>query len=110
MATKEPTALDIYARASRLGDDRQRPVEGQVQDCTGRVAELDRVPPATVRRALDAPSRIGNAQRPARKDQPTSIKDSPVCLSPALVGLKDEFGALLRIAEKPPPKRPECVF
>lgn len=31
--------LDIYARVSRLGDKRQRPIEGQVKDCTARVAE-----------------------------------------------------------------------
>src|SRR2546430_2055724 len=57
-------------------------------DAADRVAELDRVPPGTVRRALDASSRIGYAQRPATKDQPTSIEDSPVCLSPPLVGLE----------------------
>jgi DNA invertase Pin-like site-specific DNA recombinase len=42
MATKTATALDIYARVSRLGDDRQRSTEGQVSDCTGRVAEMGR--------------------------------------------------------------------
>src|SRR6266702_4445122 len=78
-------------------------------DAADRVAELDRVPPGTVRRALDASSRIGYAQRPATKDQPTPIEDSPVCLSPPLVGLEDELGALLRIAKKPLPERPECV-
>jgi len=28
--------LDIYARVSRLGDDRQRSTEGQVEDCQAR--------------------------------------------------------------------------
>ena len=79
-------------------------------DAADCVAELDRIPPGAVRRTLDPSSRIGNAQRPATKDQPTPIEDSPVCLSRPLVGLEDELGALLRIAEKPPPKRPECVF
>lgn len=32
-------ALDIYARVSRLGDKRQRPIQGQVQDCKARVAD-----------------------------------------------------------------------
>jgi site-specific DNA recombinase len=31
--------LDIYARVSRLGDDRQRSTEGQVEDCRARVEE-----------------------------------------------------------------------
>lgn len=31
--------LDIYGRVSRLGDDRQRSTTGQVEDCTGRIAE-----------------------------------------------------------------------
>lgn len=33
------TVLDVYARVSRLGDDRQRSTEGQADDCTARVAE-----------------------------------------------------------------------
>ncbi|MFF0494735.1 recombinase family protein [Nocardia sp. NPDC004068] len=32
--------LDIYARVSRVGDERQRSPEGQVEDCESRVAEL----------------------------------------------------------------------
>jgi DNA invertase Pin-like site-specific DNA recombinase len=31
--------LDIYGRVSRLGDERQRSTEGQVCDCTARIAE-----------------------------------------------------------------------
>lgn len=31
--------LDIYARVSRLGDDRQRSTEGQVEDCKARIEE-----------------------------------------------------------------------
>ena len=31
--------LDIYARVSRLGDDRQRSTEGQVEDCQARIVE-----------------------------------------------------------------------
>jgi site-specific DNA recombinase len=31
--------LDIYARVSRLGDDRQRSTGGQVEDCEARIAE-----------------------------------------------------------------------
>ncbi|WP_084161095.1 recombinase family protein [Nocardia sp. BMG51109] len=33
------TILDIYARVSRLGDDRQRSTSGQVEDCTARVTD-----------------------------------------------------------------------
>ncbi|MFE7720711.1 recombinase family protein [Nocardia rhizosphaerihabitans] len=44
MANNQVTAgqgpvLDIYARVSRLTDDRQRSTEGQVEDCTARVAD-----------------------------------------------------------------------
>lgn len=43
MARKRPArdelTLDIYARVSRLGDDRQRSTEGQVEDCIARVTE-----------------------------------------------------------------------
>jgi site-specific DNA recombinase len=31
--------LDVYARVSRLGDDRQRSTEGQVEDCKARIEE-----------------------------------------------------------------------
>jgi site-specific DNA recombinase len=31
--------LDIYARVSRLGDDRQRSTGGQVEDCEARIEE-----------------------------------------------------------------------
>ena len=31
--------LDIYARVSRLGDDRQRSTGGQVQDCEARIED-----------------------------------------------------------------------
>jgi site-specific DNA recombinase len=31
--------LDIYARVSRLGDDRQRSTGGQVEDCEARIGE-----------------------------------------------------------------------
>lgn len=34
--------IDIYARVSRLVDDRQRSVQGQVEDCTVRVLDLGR--------------------------------------------------------------------
>jgi hypothetical protein len=34
--------LDIYARVSRLGDDRQRSTEGQVEDCQARIVERAR--------------------------------------------------------------------
>jgi site-specific DNA recombinase len=43
MATRHPAkplVLDVYARVSRLGDDRQRSTEGQVKDATARI--LDR--------------------------------------------------------------------
>lgn len=33
--------LDVYARVSRLGDDRQRSTEGQVEDCQARIAERE---------------------------------------------------------------------
>jgi DNA invertase Pin-like site-specific DNA recombinase len=33
--------LDVYARVSRLGDDRQRSTEGQVEDCKARIAERE---------------------------------------------------------------------
>ncbi|PKV79356.1 recombinase family protein [Nocardia fluminea] len=33
--------LDIYARVSRVGDERQRSTGGQVDDCTVRVQDLD---------------------------------------------------------------------
>ena len=41
MAGGAPVAvvLDIYARVSRLGDDRQRSTAGQVEDCTARINE-----------------------------------------------------------------------
>ncbi|MQA05005.1 MAG: hypothetical protein GEV07_20545 [Streptosporangiales bacterium] len=42
MASRKKTTglvLDIYARVSRVGDDRQRSTEGQVDDCKLRVAE-----------------------------------------------------------------------
>jgi site-specific DNA recombinase len=42
MPRNTATALDIYARVSRLGDDRQRSTEGQVTDCTGRVVDMGR--------------------------------------------------------------------
>jgi len=35
----DSTILDIYARVSRLGDDRQRSTGGQVDDCTVRVVD-----------------------------------------------------------------------
>lgn len=31
---EQPQTLDVYARVSRLGDERQRSTEGQVDDCT----------------------------------------------------------------------------
>jgi site-specific DNA recombinase len=31
--------LDVYARVSRLGDDRQRSTGGQVEDCQARIEE-----------------------------------------------------------------------
>src|SRR6266567_4644591 len=99
-ASRRSYAQTLQRLTHAIGDD---------QSAADRVAELDRVPPGTVRRALDASSRIGYAQRPATKDQPTPIEDSPVCLSPPLVGLEDELGALLRIAKKPLPERPERV-
>ncbi|WP_429427715.1 recombinase family protein [Nocardia sp. GAS34] len=34
------TIIDIYARVSRIGDERQRSTGGQVDDCQARVAEL----------------------------------------------------------------------
>lgn len=34
---QQPTTLDVYARVSRLGDDRQRSTDGQVTDASGRV-------------------------------------------------------------------------
>lgn len=34
---ERPDLLDVYARVSRIGDDRQRPVEGQVKDCVALV-------------------------------------------------------------------------
>ncbi len=37
--TAGSTTLDIYARVSRLGDERQRSTTGQVEDCTARVAD-----------------------------------------------------------------------
>ncbi len=42
MATRHPSRpgiLDVYARVSRLGDDRQRSTDGQVADAGARVAE-----------------------------------------------------------------------
>lgn len=39
MATATSETLDIYARVSRLGDDRQRSTKGQVADCRARVSE-----------------------------------------------------------------------
>lgn len=41
MATsnREVTELDVYARVSRASDDRERSTDGQVDDCTARVAE-----------------------------------------------------------------------
>ena len=39
MSRRRPNILDVYARVSRLGDDRQRPVEGQVQDCVALVRD-----------------------------------------------------------------------
>lgn len=41
--TKEPRILDVYARVSRAGDKRQRPIEGQVEDCTARLDDLNAV-------------------------------------------------------------------
>ena len=52
---------------------------------------------------------IGDAQGPARKDEPAPIEDSPVCLLAALVGLEDEIGTPLGIAEESLPERPERV-
>lgn len=37
--TADSTTLDIYARVSRLGDERQRSTTGQVEDCEARVAD-----------------------------------------------------------------------
>ncbi|MFF4600115.1 recombinase family protein [Amycolatopsis sp. NPDC001319] len=42
--------LDVYARVSRLGDDRQRSVEGQVADCRARLEDIG----AKVGKVLDA--------------------------------------------------------
>jgi site-specific DNA recombinase len=39
MATTSGETLDVYARQSRLGDNRQRSTKGQVVDCRARVAE-----------------------------------------------------------------------
>lgn len=40
MATVSPDpVLDVYARVSRLGDDRQRSTMGQVEDCEARILE-----------------------------------------------------------------------
>jgi DNA invertase Pin-like site-specific DNA recombinase len=41
--TKDPRILDLYARVSRPSDDRQRPITGQVQDCTARLDDLNAV-------------------------------------------------------------------
>lgn len=39
MATSKRETLDVYARQSRLGDERQRSTGGQVADCEARVLE-----------------------------------------------------------------------
>jgi site-specific DNA recombinase len=36
---QQPRLLDVYARVSRVGDERQRSTQGQVEDCTARIAE-----------------------------------------------------------------------
>lgn len=36
----ESIEIDVYARVSRLSDDRQRSTEGQVDDCVSRIGEL----------------------------------------------------------------------
>jgi len=40
MDQQTPRTLDVYARVSRLGDERQRSTDGQVEDCTARVNDL----------------------------------------------------------------------
>jgi site-specific DNA recombinase len=40
VAADDRKPIDIYARVSRLGDERQRPTEGQVLDCRTRLDEL----------------------------------------------------------------------
>ncbi|WP_163507677.1 recombinase family protein [Fodinicola acaciae] len=56
--------LDIYARVSRLGDDRQRSTTGQVDDCTARVEERD----ATVGEVFVDSGRSAWNPRVKRKD------------------------------------------
>ena len=39
MDLQPSNVLDVYARVSRLGDDRQRSTDGQAEDCAARIAE-----------------------------------------------------------------------
>lgn len=41
MGSQPGGVIDIYGRISRASDDRQRSVQGQVQDCRGRLDERD---------------------------------------------------------------------
>jgi site-specific DNA recombinase len=59
-----PMVLDVYARVSRLGDDRQRSTTGQVDDCTARVHERG----ATVGEVLVDPGKSAWNPRVKRKD------------------------------------------
>ena len=61
---KKPKVLDIYARVSRLGDDRQRSTAGQVEDCTVRVEQRG----ATVGEVLIDSGRSAWNPRVKRKD------------------------------------------
>ncbi|WP_255638868.1 recombinase family protein [Amycolatopsis sp. DSM 110486] len=47
---RDGLVLDVYARVSRLGDERQRSVEGQVADCKARLVDIG----AKVGKVLDA--------------------------------------------------------